>query len=367
MAPIKIGIIGLGIMGSGHFQILKAQPENYEITALCDTNPERLDKEEYKGIACFSDYNELLDSGLCELVAVVTPHPCHGEIAEAALRRGINVMCEKPLTESMSKTDSLLETAKKSGKLFSTNFSMRTYPVNRIIKKMLDNNEVGKIIRVDFVCTAWLRSQRYYDMQSWRGCWKGEGGGVLMNQAPHNLDLLFWWFGEMKSVRGKIGTRLHTMETEDEVEATFINHAGFPIRFYANTGEAPGIDRIEIVGDKGTLIREKGSLSFKKLETPVSELLAGDQAFPPVKSETEEIPVPTDTKGDTADIWRNIAKAFRNEEKLIAPGNEAWAAVEFANAITISHFTNSEVTFPIDRGQYDELLADLISGKKDLK
>ena len=284
----------------------------------------------------------------------------------AAFRKGMHVMCEKPLTETVSKTDELLAAAKEAGKVFSTNFSMRTRPMNKVIKQMLAENALGKIIRVDFVCTQWIRSQRYYDMQSWRGSWEGEGGGVLMNQAPHNLDLLHWWFGEMKSVRGVLATRLHDIETEDEVEATFIAKDGFPIRFYANTGEAPGIDRIEIVGDKGTLIRDGEKLTFKKLEISVSDHLAGEAAFPRTESETVEIPVP-DTPAGPAEIWRNIASAIRSGEELIAPGADAWAAVEFANAITVSHFTKETVNFPVDRKLYDQLLDDLIRKNKGLK
>lgn len=366
MTPIRIGIIGVGIMGGTHLKMLKEQSENYQVTALCDTNPEKLAAEDAKDIPHFSDYRELLDSGLCDIVAVATPHPCHGEISIAAFRKGLHVMCEKPLTDTMSKTDELLAAAKESGKVFSTNFSMRTNSVNKVIKKMLSENALGNIIRVDFVCTQWIRSQRYYDMQSWRGRWEGEGGGVLMNQAPHNLDLLHWWFGAMKSVKGTLSTRLHDIETEDEVEATFIAQAGFPVRFYANTGEVPGIDRIEIVGDKGTLVREGTKLLFHKLELSVSEHLAGEAAFPLSKHETVEVPVPDIPRGAPV-IWKNIAAAIRSGEELIAPGADAWAAVEYANAITISHFTGKRVEFPIDRKVYDELLGDLIAQRKGLK
>lgn len=366
MTPIRVGIIGTGTMGTIHLKNLKGQPENFQVTALCDIDPENLKGEEKAGIPHFSDYHELLDSGLCDLVAVATPHPCHGEISMAAFRKGLHVMCEKPLTDTISKTDALLAVAKEAGTVFSTNFSMRTTSVNIVIKQMLSENALGKIIRVDFVCTDWLRSQNYYDKQDWRGKWKGEGGGVLMNQAPHNLDLLHWWFGEMTSVRGTIGTRLHDIETEDEVEATFINKAGFPIRFYANTGEAPGIDRIEIVGDKGTLVREGTKLTLTKLKESVSELIAGEAGFPKVESETTEVPIPEKLRG-AGEIWKNIAAAIRNGEELIAPGADAWAAVEYANAITISHFTNSEVKFPIDRKVYDKLLSELINKTKTLR
>ena len=366
MKTVRIGIIGVGIMGTNHLKMLKNQPENFQVTALCDTNPERFNCEEAKDIPHFTDYRELLDSGLCDMVAVATPHPCHGEISMAAFRKGLHVMCEKPLTESVAKTDALLQAAKESGKVFSTNFSMRTTPVNKVIKEMLSEEALGNIIRVDFVCTEWIRSQKYYDMQSWRGSWLGEGGGVLMNQAPHNLDLLHWWFGEMESVRGSLNTRMHDIETEDEVEATFISKKGFPIRFYANTGEVPGIDRIEIVGDRGTLIRENNKLVFKKLELPISAHLSGEAAFPLAKSETVEVDVPEAPRGAPV-IWANIADAINTNAPLIAPGADAWAAVEFANAITLSHFTGAPVKFPVDRASYDKLLSDLINQNKGLK
>ncbi len=366
MSRIRVGLIGIGIMGSTHLKTLLAQPENYEVAALCDTDPEKLKIPEASGIPHFSDYRQLLESGLCEAVGVATPHPCHAEIAIAAFRKGLHVLCEKPLAETIAKTEALLAAAEKSGKIFSTNFSMRTTAVNQVIRDWLKTKRLGEILRVDFVCTEWIRSRRYYDMQSWRGTWRGEGGGLLMNQAPHNLDLLFWWFGEMESVRARLGIRLHDIETEDEVEATFVNRSGFPIRFYANTGEAPGRDFIEIVGDRGTLIREAGKLYFKKLDTPVSELLAGDAAFPEFKTETAEVPVPEKTRGVEI-IWRNFADAIRDEDELIAPGQEAIHAVEFANAMMLSHFKNELVALPVNRVEYDNLLNDLIQHRRTLK
>ena len=385
MEPIRTGIIGVGIMGTSHLRMLKAQPEHFTVTAICDTNPERFAIPEAEGITHFEDYRELLDSGLCELVAVATPHPCHGEIAMAALSKGLHVLCEKPLTDTVAKTDALVAAARASGKVFATNFGMRTYPLNRLIKSLIDEGRLGKILRADFVCTNWMRSQRYYDMQSWRGSWNGEGGGVLMNQAPHNLDLLYWWFGEMESVRGHLTTRFHKIETEDEVEAVFITKNGhFPVRFYANTGEAPGIDRMEIVGEKGTLIREGGKLIFRELKKTVPELLGGEDAFPKSETEDADVPIPDQSaapvvageksksggynsaKAGAPFIWENVASAVREGTPLYVPGVQGWAAVEFANAITLSHFTNSTVKFPVDRKAYDALLQELKQGKKGL-
>jgi len=365
MKKIKIGLIGIGIMGLGHLKTLKNLTNMYEITALCDTDPEKMKRAEATGIPQFTDYRELLDSGLCEAIGVVTPHPSHAEIAIEAFKRGLHVLCEKPLSHTVANTDALLSAAEKSGKVFATNFSLRTTSVNQVVRKWVREGKLGKIIRVDFVCSAWIRAQKYYDMQSWRGSWRGEGGGVLMNQAPHNLDLLYWWFRDMKSVRAQLHTRMHKIETEDEVDAVFTSHEGFPIRFYVTTGEAPGRDFLEIVGDQGTLIRENCKLTFRKLKVPISEMLLGTIGFPVPETKDIEVRIPEKECGAKI-IWQNFAKAIRNGTELLSPGYEGLHAVEFANAMTLSHFRNREISLPINRKEYDQLYRKLLRNEKHL-
>lgn len=370
MGKIRVGIIGVGIMGSRHLQMLEELNERFQVTALCDIDESNLAAWSSKNYTCYTNYKDLVDSGLCDAVVVATPHPCHAEISIYALEHGIHCMCEKPLSETVQKTDELIAAARKSGKLFCTNFSMRTRAHVKEVRRRLLNGELGDILRVDCVCTRWLRSQAYFDGQAWRGKWNGEGGGILMNQTPHNLDLLYHWFGEMKSVKADLAIRMHDIEVEDEVNAVIQTKAGFPIRFYANTGEAPGIDRVEIVGDKAMLISEITSagcrLEVRKLNKSISAMLAGNVGCPEAEVSIESVPI--DSKaGGAKDIWLNFANAIENGETLLAPGYEGIHAVELANAMTLSHFTGSEISIPVDRNAYNDLLKDLQADKLNLR
>lgn len=370
MGIIRVGIIGVGIMGNRHFNMLEKMKDRFRVTALCDINEAKLQAFQGKECACFSNYKDLIDSALCDAVIVVTPHPCHAEIASYALLHGLHCICEKPLSETVRKTDELISIAKNSGLVFCTNFSMRTRDHVKQIRKWMNESNLGKVIRVDCVCTRWLRSQAYFDGQEWRGSWTGEGGGILMNQTPHNLDLIYHWFGEMKSVKAELSVRMHDIEVEDEVNAVIQMKAGFPVRFYANTGEAPGIDRVEIVCDKGTLISDVDStgrhVTIRKLEKSVSEMLAGDDGFPQCKEEVFELPIDGNA-GGASEIWENFADAIEYGKPLLAPGEEGIYAVELANAMTLSHFTGREIEIPVNRDEYDALLNSLKEHRIGLK
>ncbi len=368
MKKIRIGMIGCGAMGSGHLKTLAEIPA-YEVTAVCDIKPEKMDNLVIgKQVRRFTDYRQLLESGLCDVVSINTPHPLHPQIVTDAFEAGLHVMCDKPIAVSVSEAERMIEAHRRSGRLFMSMFAMRTAPVNQEIRAWIREKKLGKIIRVEFTCTEWIRSQNYYDCQEWRGRWLGEGGGLLMNQAPHNLDLLYWWFGDMKAVRAQIGTRFHRIETEDEVSAVLTAQDGFPIHFYANTGEMPGKDYLEVVGDKGTLIRERGKLIFKQLETPVFETIATHPGFPVAKFETIEIEVAKRKTTSHAAAWLDLAAVLNGEkDELIIPGDEGIHATEFANAMTMSHFTGAEVKLPLNREAYDKLLAELRSGVRILQ
>lgn len=361
--PIRIGIIGTGIMGSDHVATLQKLPE-YQLTCICDIRPEILKKLQAEQkipatLPVYTDYKEMLDAGLCDAVGIAVPHPLHLEITEAAFAHGLHVLCEKPITVRVSDSDRAIEAHRRSGKLFVTNFSMRTTTVNQVIKQWMDEKRLGKIARVEFTCTEWLRPQAYYDTQSWRGTWNGEGGGLLMNQAPHNLDLLWWWFGDLKSCTAKLEHRFHKIETEDEVTATLNTKAGFPIHFYATTAEFPGKDYLEIVGDAGTLIRENGELKFRKLSSSMFEAITNGPWPQTIKYEDTKVEFEPKERGAKI-VWIDFAKCINGEkEQLLTPGDEGIHAVEYANAMTLSHFTKREIEFPVNRQEFDTLLKEL--------
>lgn len=373
MEKVKFGVIGLGVMGHAHVKTLQSI-EHCELVAVCDTDPRQIEKikkdETVKpGFTVFTDYRKLIDSGLCDAVAVVTPHPLHLEISEYAFTKTLHVMCDKPIAITVAEADKMLAAWRKSGSKFSTVYSMRTSGVNKTVKALLNSGVLGKILRVEMTCTKWLRTQKYYDSQNWRGTWVGEGGGLLMNQAPHNLDLLYWWFGPAKEIQAELGNRMHSIETEDEVRALIRTENGIPISFYANTGEAPGKDYVEIVADNGTLIKQDNKLIWEKLPQSLDKIVMNSNIpIPLIEVETlePEIPdIPCGHRTVFASFIDNILQGRPNTEQE-APGNEGIHAVEWANAMLTSHVEKRKISLPLDRQRYDFLLTAFRENKQKL-
>jgi predicted dehydrogenase len=370
---IRTGIIGIGSMGQGHLKTLLNDVPACEVVAVCDIDENRLTEAMGKGlldvnIRQFTSYTELIDSGSCDAVIVVTPHPLHPEISIYAFGKGLHVLCDKPVAITVSGAEKMIAAWKKSKVKFSTMYSMRSTAVNKVIKDWIAQGRLGKINRVDMVCTKWLRSQKYYDEQTWRGTWKGEGAGLLLNQAPHNLDLLYWWFGPADAISAQASTRFHNIETEDEVEARIKTKAGFPVRFYSSTGEAPGMDRIEIVGTNGTLVKDGSTLVFHELEN-ASDNVIGESAkgMVEIPCTVKNVEVPQAERGHKI-VFRDFFDAIisnRENSGMISPGDEGIHSLEWANAMLMSSVEGREIKLPLDRKKYDKLLDDLINwGKK---
>ncbi len=373
MKELRIGVIGAGTMGTAHVKTLSGMNQ-CRITAICDSDDEKLKalKKEKRidgTTRCFSDYRKLISSGLCDCVVVATPHPLHSKIVLAAFDAKLHVMCEKPIGIKVSEAEEMIRAWKKSNMRFCTMYSMRTHPVNRVIKDWISGGKLGKLRRVEMTCTEWLRTQKYYDSQSWRGSWKGEGGGLLMNQAPHNLDLLSWWFGTACEISGWVSNRFHEIETEDEVFALVWMEGGFPITFYASTGEAPGKDYLEIVGDAGTLVKHNGKLIFRKLEESLEKTIkSGREIFQVAKAEDIEIGIPDLPRGHKA-VFENFFDVILNnlpDSSLISPGADGINALEWANAILLSAYSSGSIKLPHEPGEYEKLLKKLATGKLKL-
>ena len=273
MKKVKFGIIGMGNQGSYYAKLFKnGEIENGELCAICDVNPVKLEKAkemlEDKSISTFLEYKEMLDSGLCDAVLVVTPHYIHPEIVIACLNKGINVISDKPAGVYTKQVREMNEVAKKSKAHFAVLFNERTNCFYRKMKEIIASGELGELQRVNWIITNWYRTQSYYNSGSWRATWKGEGGGVLINQSPHQIDLVQWIVGQMpKTVRGFCQYGLwHDIEVEDEVTAFFEYENGATGVFVTTTGEAPGSNRLEISGTKGKLLCENNQLTWYKLE-----------------------------------------------------------------------------------------------------
>lgn len=364
MQKIRFGIVGVGNQGSHYANIFKGCYEDKKIdngvlTALCDNDEAKLEKarENYASmqVSFFNDYKEMLDSGLIDVVLVEVPHYQHPEIVTECLQRGINVICDKPAGVYTKQVREMNEIAKKSAAKFGMMFNQRTNCVYRKMREMIAGGELGELQRVNWVITDWFRTQNYYDSGSWRATWKGEGGGVLINQCPHQIDLVQWIVGEMPvSVRGfcKYG-RWHDIEVEDEVTAFFEYKNGATGTFITTTGEAPGTNRLEISGTKGKLVCEAEKLYFYRNEQD-SQAFSKTEPNGFAKPKMEKIEVETDGRNPQhVGIINNFANALLGLEEQFVEGTDGINGVELMNAIELSGWNDGEkIALPIDETRY---------------
>eukprot|EP00329_Picozoa_sp_Boothbay-MS584-11_P004878 47233_4 len=264
---VRVGIVGVGGMGSGHYRnITSGDVPSAKIVALCDVDPEKLKVHEGKGYELFTDSDALIKSGLCDAVVIATPHYYHTTIAIAAIAAGLNVLTEKPLSVHKQDCEAVIaafEARPDKSKLFAEMFNQRTDKTYIKMRSMVQGGALGELKRVNWIITNWFRTQAYYDGGGWRATWAGEGGGVLSNQCPHNLDLVQWICGMPSSVSAHIALgKHHDIEVEDDVTAFMEYPNGATGVFITTTGEAPGTNRLEVVGTKGKLVSEGGVLTF---------------------------------------------------------------------------------------------------------
>lgn len=362
MERVRYGIIGLGNQGSSYALNIfeKGKAIDGELTAVCDNNPAKIEsfkqKTERTDLVYFSDYIEMLDSGLCDAILVEVPHYQHPEMVIECLNRGINVICEKPAGVYTKQVKEMNEVAKKSNALFALMFNQRTNCVYRKMKEIIAEGGIGELQRVNWIITDWYRTQQYYYSGSWRATWGGEGGGVLINQCPHQIDLVQWVVGEMPvSVTGfcQYG-KWHDIEVEDEVTAFFKYKNGATGVFITTTGEAPGTNRLEISGTGGKLISEKGStlVWYKNAEDTKTHSKNSADGFK--KPQIEIIDVETDGQNPQhAGIINNFTAALLGKEELFVDGKDGINGVELMNAIELSGWNNAEeIVLPIDEERY---------------
>lgn len=363
MEKVRFGIVGVGNMGSGHAKsFLGGKVEHGILTAICDLKKERMEKvramDGGAALATYTDYRDLFASGKVDAVIVAVPHYSHPRISMDALAAGLHVICEKPEGVYTKQVKELNEAAGRSDRLFTVMFNQRTNCVYRKMREMIRNGELGEIKRVNWIITTWYRSQSYYDSGDWRATWRGEGGGVLFNQCPHQLDLLQWVTGMMPSrIRSfcHFG-KWHDIEVEDDVTAYLEYPNGATGVFITSTGDTPGTNRFEILGNNGKLVCEHDRLTFTKLAMPEREFNAtyrGGFGEP----EREEIAVETDGQNPQhVGILNNFANAVLGLEPLFVDGREGIHGVELMDAMLLSTWKDRTVTLPIDDDEYwDEL------------
>jgi predicted dehydrogenase len=360
MDPVRIGVIGTGGMGSGHCSSM-SEVREARLAAVCDVRPDILSEAAAKyDVPGFADSTELLDSGLVDAVIIATPHFDHPPIAIEAFKRGIHVLSEKPISVTVSAADEMIAAANASGCKFAVMYQMRTLGRSQAARRVVEEGRLGEVYRTSLVM-GWFRSQAYYDSGGWRATWSGEGGGVLINQAPHFLDLFTWLGGLPSRVSGRTRTRIHDIEVEDEAFATLDYPNGAHGYLYASTTESPSHEMLEICGDRGKLVMHGSSLRFFELKTPVrqhSEEATEMWSSPEVQEVPLDIPA---TGGHHMDVLRNFCLSIRRDEPLVTPGAEGLNAVELINGVILSSHTGASVDLPVDRSAYDGLIGKLRS------
>lgn len=366
MIKVKLGIIGFGSMGSSHAQyILDGEVSGCELTAVFDTDETILEKakETLPGtISLFNNIDNFFASNICNAVIIATPHYFHPEYAVKAFSNGLHVLCEKPAGVYTLQVEQMNEAAKKSGRIFSMMFNQRVNPLYLKAKKMVSSGQLGELKRSVWIITDWYRPQSYYNAGKWRATWKGEGGGVLLNQDPHQLDLWQWICGMPSSIDAFCSFgKYHDIEVEDDVTAFVEYENGATGVFITTTGEAPGTNRFEISGDMGKLVIEHDKLVFYKLE--MSERKFNKEfegGFGQPEFTVEEIPV-SDKDPKHKGITQNFINAILHGEPLIAPGKEGINSLTLSNAMLLSTWTKKRIELPIDAQLYKKLLDEKIS------
>ena len=374
MDTIQLGIIGVGNMGTGHIgNIRNGLCPEVTVTAVADIDPARLQWAQENmdpSVARFDSAAALMDSGLVNAVLIAVPHYDHPILAMEAFQHGLHVMVEKPAGVYTKKVREMNEAAKRAGVVFGMMFNQRTNHVYRKMKELVDSGELGAIRRTNWIITDWYRPQAYYNSGSWRATWAGEGGGVLLNQCPHNLDLWQWICGMPLRVRAFCGFgRWHDIEVEDDVTAYVEYPNGATGTFITCTGEVPGTNRFEISLTGGQLVYENNRLTLARPDTPVDRFIreyAGGFGKPNVTMEdiTPDEPYPMH-----AGVIRAFADHILTGAPMIADGREGLCSLMLANAMLLSSWTDETIELPLDDARYADRLAALAaqSPKKTAK
>ena len=363
--PVRIGVVGLGNMGSVHARMLReGQAPGAVLAAVCDLDAARC--APFAEVPAFGDLRRLLAACAVDAVIIATPHYSHTTLGAEALRAGLHVLVEKPISVHKADAARLIAAHRNRAQVFAAMFNQRTDPCYRKLRDLVRGGELGRIRRINWIITDWFRPCAYYASGGWRATWAGEGGGVLLNQCPHNLDLYQWIFGMPAAVRGfcRLG-HYHDIEVEDDVTAYFEHPDGATGVFITSTGEAPGTNRLEVTAEQGRLVLENGRMAYTRNEvqtTAFSRTTKGHFSRP--ETWDVSIPLPAHRGEQHLGIIRNFVAAIRDGEPLVAPAAEGIHSVELANAILLSSLRARTVSIPLSAPAFARALKNLIASSK---
>ena len=366
MAAIRMASVGVGGMGRNHVKAV-TDIKGSTLVAVSDVvaKTAKAVGEEY-GVPYFTDHRKMLDEVKLDAITIATPHPQHAPVAVDAMNAKKHVFTEKPMASTVSDCDKMIAAAKKNRVKLSVMYQQRTRAVNQKAKSLIKSGKIGSLVRVNMIA-ANMRTQAYYNSGGWRGTWEFEGGGVLLNQAPHQIDLLLWLTGLPKRVTGLVSTFAHKIEVEDTASAILEYPNGAHGAIQVGTVEAPGGTRYEIAGTKATLRLEGSKLRMAVLAEPSDKFMrTTKEAWGRIPSEWKDIEVKesasTHIGGVTAMI-KDFVVALQKKRPSLCPAQEGRMSVELANAMIMSSVLGKTVELPLDPKKYDGILRKLIRQK----
>ena len=362
---VRLGVVGVGGMGGHHIRLLlDGKVRRCRLTALCDVNPEFLGRYN-DDVEKFTSFRKMCRSGIIDAVLIATPHYAHTPLAIEAFRAGLHVLCEKPLAVHKADAEKMIKACPRNRK-FAVMFQMRVSPLFKKVKQMIDDDKLGRVTRINMIATHWFRSNAYYAGGGWRATWKGEGGGVLINQCPHDLDAWQWICGMPTRIHSVCGFgKWHNIEVEDDVTAIMEYPGGATGVFVASTGEAPGVGRFEICGELGRILIEDDELRFtRNASSALTFIKKTKNPFARPASRDIAVRVGTRNPGHRG-IIQNFTDAILDNKPLISPGRDAINQVELTNAMIYSGATGQPVDLPLNGRAYKRFLGELVSGKRN--
>lgn len=371
MDILRIGVIGIGNMGGTHaVQLFENKVAGAVLTAVCDISPDRLEWAAGRFgdiVSRYEDYERLLDSGRIDAVLIATPHRLHPIIAKKAFARKLHVLTEKPAGVDIKSVSEMNHAAAQSGVVFAIMYNQRTNQLYRKLHDLVRDGVLGDIKRFIWIVNNWYRTQAYYDSGDWRATWNGEGGGVLLNQCPHNLDIWQWIMGTPARVRAFCLTgHYHQIQVEDDATIYAEYENGATAVFITSTGEYPGTNRIEISGTKGKAIVEDGRLKLFLLEKDEREIcFTSTEGMPSEKVECRIVEQGQPDGGHLA-IIQNFTDAVLRNDELISPGVEGIHGLMISNAAYLSTWTDDWVVLPVDEQKFEMFLALKQQGETEI-
>jgi predicted dehydrogenase len=360
---VRLGIAGIGFMGGMYAKGIQAGAVNgLELCAVCDMSAQRRDwaKAELPGIPVFDNFEKMFDQRIIDAVLIAVPHFDHPSTAIKAFDAGLHVLCEKPAGVYTKQVKAMNQAADKTNLVFALMFQHRTNPFYRAMRDIFQTGALGELRRVNIIATDYYRPQSYFDAGGWRGTWAGEGGGLLLNQCPHTLDIWQWICGMPKRITAFCREgQWHDIETEDDVTAFAEYENGATAVFTSSTGDAPGTSRMELTGTLGKLVYENDKLTHYRLDQDISyfNTHAPHPFATPAFAATE-----VKTEGEYSKqmgVMQSFADAILKGTPLVADGREGINSLELSNAMTLSSWLGKSVELPLD----DELYCELLSKK----